>query len=162
MKPKYVPGDSFKDSSDDYWTSGINAASSESSDGVWSNRIECYGKTEAEAVKLRDQLLGALLDAIDAHLAQPAQAVDVGAIREVIARVAADNQQSALTLGVEGLRGQCIETAKELHKLTRAIGNAQAEGREHEWSVGYDVTPYCRKCGDPMPSTTPATPNAHE
>jgi thiamine pyrophosphate-dependent acetolactate synthase large subunit-like protein len=54
-----------------------------------------------------------------AHLTQPAQAVDVGAIREALVRIAAENHKSALTLGQEGLRGQCIQTAKELHELTR-------------------------------------------
>lgn len=64
---------------------------------------------------------GEAVAAIDAHLTQPAQSVDAEKVREVIARVAADNQKSALTLGVEGLRGQCIETAKELHKLAAAL-----------------------------------------
>lgn len=68
-----------------------------------------------------------MADAIDAHLTQPAQAVDVGALRETLFRIAADNHKSALTLGQEGLRGQCMQTAKELHGLTRAIGNTQAD-----------------------------------
>lgn len=66
-------------------------------------------------------LVRQLADYRRAHLTQPAQLVDAEKVREVIARVAADNQKSALTLGVEGLRGQCIETAKELHKLTAAL-----------------------------------------
>jgi hypothetical protein len=56
-------------------------------------------------------------DAIDAHLTQPAQAVDVGAIREVIREV------------IKELRGTGLPSRpKTADKLTRAIGNAQAEG----------------------------------
>ena len=65
-------------------------------------------------------------NALEAHLAQRAQAVDVGAIRAQLLRIAADNKKSALTLGQEGLRGQCLQTAKELHDITRALSGEKA------------------------------------
>jgi hypothetical protein len=63
-------------------------------------------------------------DAIDAHLAQPVQAVDVGAlIRDVCETDPADpNHMDTVCINVDQLR-QIVE----LH--TRAIGNAQAEGK---------------------------------
>jgi hypothetical protein len=60
-----------------------------------------------------------MADAIAAHIAQPAQAVDVGAIRKVVAQ-----------LTEKGVLHAPYAT-RAADKLTRAIGNAQAEG----WSV---------------------------
>lgn len=60
--------------------------------------------------KERDEAIAA----IDAHLAQPAQAVDVGAIREVIASMRKESNG--------------FDFVKRWHKkLTSAIGNAQAD-----------------------------------
>lgn len=71
-------------------------------------------------------------ETVRANLAQPAQAVDVAAIREVIAELndyceAGDGSSYGMlsTTTVRGYTG----------KLTRAIGNAQAEG----WSVPEDM-----------------------
>jgi hypothetical protein len=41
-----------------YFTAGIDQKNScQSTDGVWSHRIECYGVNESDAVKLRDRLI---------------------------------------------------------------------------------------------------------
>ena len=59
--------------------------------------------------------------AIRAHLAQPAQAVDVDAVRDVIAEC----ERNMHGIGITGLR-------RMAGKLTRAIGNVQEDG----WKVG--------------------------
>ena len=63
------------------------------------------------------------------HLAKPAQAVDVGAIREVIVELRDKAEVPAL------IRAQSLA-----EKLTRAIGNAQAEG----WSMPEGCIPVPR------------------
>lgn len=63
-----------------------------------------------------------MADAIDAKLTQPAQAVDVGAIREVIDSLSgeADSHDD------EGMPSTAAYLSRLAIKLTRAIGNAQA------------------------------------
>jgi phosphoglucomutase len=61
-----------------------------------------------------------MADAIDAHIAQPAQAVDVEAIREVALALKRDSVHGA------HMSGGILEEFSD--KLAHAIGNAQAEG----------------------------------
>jgi hypothetical protein len=71
-----------------------------------------------------------MADAIDAHLSQPAQAVDVGAIREVISRLRAFHGYSPMSSFTRS------ELDKEIDKLTRALSTAQAEVRGVEgWKL---------------------------
>jgi len=71
----------------------------------------------------------ALADAIDAHLAQPAQAVDVEKVREVIAHLYSFRFKTPPTWAH-------LDNAAD--KLTRAIGNAHSVDVERvivEWRV---------------------------
>lgn len=62
-------------------------------------------------------------ETVRANLAQPAQAVDVGAIREVI-----DGLHKEIGESDKNSRIRVATVRTYLKKLNRAIGNAQAEG----------------------------------
>jgi hypothetical protein len=89
------------------------------------------GGSEACLDTRKVALLESMIAACDPHLAQPAQSVDVGAIRELVTEWASRSNRDSPGGGeyYSGKSDAYDTCADELEQaLTHAIGNAQAEG----------------------------------
>jgi hypothetical protein len=117
-----------------------------------------YGGSEACLDVKACAELGDMIAALDAHLTQPAQTVDV-TDDDVEAAGAAyfEQQWDMLPTRSKAIYRNALRRALKSFS-TRAL-SAEKAGCQHDWAIGYGVPAYCNKCGEPMTLLASPTPD---